>query len=295
MARTSCWERAALGGWKRAEGLGRFRGKQRSNTDARGKPGVEERLLPTRLSKRPLSEALPRAALNKDELNKAGGLGRGRVGQSKGGSGTLCPVTLQQMDPQTLAAGWGAATRHVCSLQPSASRDRRQQDPRLCAASPCTGATSIGSAKRCRLGERGGFTPRLHPLSYLQSILGGKLSSACRLACHGDAEWPLSSACGAPLSVLERRGAASARPAQDAPAAELGQRSLPSEGFPVSLQAAPVCSAGGRPTAWQGALEVREQTKRCWAVLSCGCPSGVGNGKASSREFMPVSSLSFPF
>lgn len=37
-------------------------------------------------------------------------------------------------------------------------------------------------------GERGGFTPCLHPLSYLQSILGGKLSSACCPACHGDAK-----------------------------------------------------------------------------------------------------------
>ena len=118
-------------------------------------------------------------------------------------------------------AGRGAATWHVCSLQPSASRDR-QQDPRLCAAPPRAGATTIGSAKRCRLGDRGGFAPCLHPLSYLQSILGGKLSSACHPACRGDAEWPLSPACGL-LSVLERRGAVSARPARDAPAAKMGQ------------------------------------------------------------------------
>lgn len=145
-------------------------------------------------------------------------------------------------------AGRGAATRHMRSLQPSVSRDRQQQDPGLCATSPRTGATTIGSAKRCRIGERGGFTPCLHPLSYVQSILGGKQLGAppglpwgCRVAtviCM----W-------APLSVLEWRAAASTRPAQDAPAAELGQQSLRSEGFLVSLQATPVCSVGGRPPA----------------------------------------------
>lgn len=42
MGRTSCRERAGLGGWKRTKGLGRFQGKQRNNMDARGKPRVEE-------------------------------------------------------------------------------------------------------------------------------------------------------------------------------------------------------------------------------------------------------------
>lgn len=83
--------------------------------------------MPTRPSKRPLSEVLPGAALNKDELNKAGGLGRGRGGRSKGSSGTGTPhsATLQQTEPRTLAAGSraqggrkGSSYRRVRSLSP---------------------------------------------------------------------------------------------------------------------------------------------------------------------------------
>lgn len=52
------------------------------------------------------------------------------------------------------------------------------------------------------------------------------------------------------------------------------------------------------PTAWQGAPEVREQTKKCSAVLSCGSHSGVGNGKASTGNlflFLPSPSPSEMF
>jgi len=54
----------------------------------------------------------------------------------------------------------------------------------------------------------------------------------------------------------------------------------------------------GSPTAWQGAPEVREQTKRSLVVLSCGSRSGVGNGKASTGRsflFLPSPSHSGTF
>lgn len=225
------------------------------------------------LSKRPLSEALPGAALNKDELNKAGGLGRGRGGRSKGSSGTPCLAT----DPRTLAAGSGAqggrkgsSYRHVRSLQPSASCDR-QQDSCLCAASPRTGATTTRSAKRCRLGERGGFTPRLHPLLYLKASLeANSARHAAQLAVG------LQSDC-CHLRVGSSLHAGKERSSQHPSCA----RCSSSQAGPMipSLRGLPSVTPDhsgmlsgrktpGSPSVWQDAPEVWEQIKRCAAVLS---------------------------
>lgn len=118
-----------------------------------------------RLLPEALPEALPGAAWNKDELNKAGGLGRGRGGWSKGSSRTRCQQSCSSQS-------------HGCWRQAG------EQRPGSCAhSSPQQAGTSsriqrnfsshwshpTRRAEHCRLVGRGGVIPHLHPLSYLQS------------------------------------------------------------------------------------------------------------------------------
>lgn len=88
-----------------------------------------------------------------------------------------------------------------------------------------------------------------------------------------------------------KEGSRSACPVPCAPAANLGQPSLHSKGFPE-------CSAGqGSLAAPLGAPEVCG-AKRCWAVLSCSSWSGDGHRKTSTRNlllFLPSPSSSETF
>lgn len=78
-----------------------------------------------------------------------------------------------------------------------------------------------------------------------------------------------------------------------APAAKLGQLSLHSKGFPVTPDHSGVPSRRRIPGSPSGCPGGVEQTKRCWAVLSCSSRSGDGHGKRSTRTlllFLPSSS-----
>lgn len=165
---------------------------------------------------------------------------------------------------------------------------------------PTLGATTIRSAKRCRRGERGGFTPHLYLLLYLQSILGGKLSSACHPACHGDAEWPLSPARGL-LSLCWKGGE------QQAPilCEMLQQPSWANDTF-APRHCTSQCHS--RPLRCAQREEDPQQPYRM-----AGCPGGAGANKgvlggaelwqpfwswqwkSVHWEFILVSSLSFSF
>lgn len=96
----------------------------------------------------------------------------------------------------------------------------------------------------------------------------------------------------------EKEGSRSACPAPCAPAAKLGQPSLHSEGFPVTPDPSGVLSRRRIPGSPSGCPRGVEQTKRCWAVLSCSSLSGDGHGKTSSRNlllFLPSPSPSETF
>lgn len=162
--------------------------------------------------------------LNKDDRTKLEGLGRDRGRWSKGSSGDLAPSASERMDARTQeleVVGRGAAT-------PALGKPWLRQDPRLCSVSTLW-SCDRWKCKCCRLRKRGGFASRLHPLSCLQSIHRGELSSARHPSCHRGRMVAAVECSRPPLSIWEGRGAASTRPTRHAPVAELCQRPLHSE------------------------------------------------------------------
>lgn len=241
-------------GWRRTKGLRHFQ-VSRAARDAQG----------SSCSHRPeLPEALPGAALNKDQVNKAAALGRGRGSWSS--SGTQGQEAGQQQQQQrVLEAGKEQRPGHS-SLGKALSSCRIP-----------SGTGAIGNAQ-CWLGERGGLTPRCHLLSHLPGVPGGRLSSA--LPRDGSGHLTCTRA---PLWHWEG-GSRSSCPC--APAAKLGQLSLHSKGFPVTPDHSGVPSRRRIPGSPSGCPGGVEQTKRCWAVLSCSSQSGDGRAKTSTRNLL---------
>lgn len=263
--------------------------------------------MPTRLSKHRLSEALPGAALNKDKLNKAGGLGRGRGGRSKGSSGTPCPATLQQTEPRTQAAGSRAqggrkgSSYPACVLAPALSKPRPAAgSPSLRGFSPrwshhhrkCKTLQAWGEGWFRTLPSPTVVSPK-HPWRQTQLGMPPGLPWGCRVAAVTCMWAPLHAG---KEGSSERPSCTRCASSQDGPMIP-SLRGLPS----VTPDRSSVLSGrktASSPTVQQGALEVREQMKRCSAVLSCGTRSGVGNGKASTGNlflFLPSPSPSETF
>lgn len=82
-----------------------------------------------------LSEALPGAALNKDQLNKAGALGKGRGSQSTAAAAGY-RAREPSSRPEDAGGRKGAATWLTAALGKAVTSCR--------ISSPCSGATTIG-------------------------------------------------------------------------------------------------------------------------------------------------------
>lgn len=100
-----------------------------------------------------LSEALPGAALNKDQLNKAGALARGGGSRSRAAAAGYRARKPGSSRPEDAGGRKGAATWFTPALGKAMTSSR--------IPSPCSGATTIGNAK-CWLRESRGFTPCCH-------------------------------------------------------------------------------------------------------------------------------------
>lgn len=83
-----------------------------------------------------LSEALPGAALNKDQLNKAGALGRGRGSQSTAAAAGYRAREPSSSRPEDAGGRKGAATWLTAALGKAVTSCR--------ISSPCSGATTAG-------------------------------------------------------------------------------------------------------------------------------------------------------
>lgn len=208
-----------------------------------------------------LPEALPGAALNKDQVNKAGALGRSRGSWSS--SGTQGQEAGQQQQ-RVLEA------EKEQPLQPGQSPEQLQ-DPfwhwshrngRMLARGEGWLHTPLSPA----------FTSPRHPWRQTE------LSTATGW------EWPPHLHMGFSLGT-GKEGSRSSCPC--APAAKLGQLCLHSKGFPVTPDHSGVPSRRRIPGSPSGCPGGVEQPMRCWAVLSCSSQSGDGHPPWNLLLFLP--------
>ncbi|XP_027654110.2 uncharacterized protein LOC119146593 [Falco rusticolus] len=293
MGRTNCRERVGLGGWKRTEGLGRFQGKQRSHTDARGKLGLEEGTSCPRKSKCRCQGSTEqrgteqswrsgkrqrRTKQRQQQDTKPPAPAADGPADAGSGKGRHC---CARSSPQQAATGSRipVLTRLLPALEPPPSA---VQD----AAGLGRGVVSHATFARCPISKAsleanwarhaawhavGTQSGRSH-LNVGSPLCAGKEGSSERPSCGRCS----SSQAGPTIPLL-----------QGLP------RVTPDRSSVLSGRKTP-----GSPTARQGAPEMWDQTKRCLVVLSCGSHSGVGNRKASIGNlflFLPSPSPSETF
>lgn len=194
----------------------------------------------------------------------------------------------------------GEQLRALRSLQPSASCDR-QQDPRLCAASPHMEPPPSEVQNAAGLGRGVVSHPAFTHCCISKASLEANaarhaaqpavgLQSDC---CHLRAGSSLHAGKAGSSEHPSCAGCSSSQAGPMIPSLRGLPRVTPDHSGVLSGRKTP-----GSPTVWQGAPEVWEQMKRCAAVLSCGSYSGVGNGKASTGNlflFLPSPSPSETF